>query len=147
MNTDPASIDHLNNILAPQPTAWWLSASVAWAIGCLLLLVIGLLVKGFIHWQHNRSRRDALANYARLEKALQDPANRPAALAELAELLQQLALTAFPGAKVRTLSGLASFQFPVRNRPASQLNQDFSEVRATIKAQTAQGKPKEVGND
>jgi len=148
MNTDPASIDHLQNLLGPQPAAWWTSSPAFYSIvGLLLLIVIGLLVKGVLTWQHNRSRREAFANYARLQKALQDPANRAAALAELAELLQQLALTAFPSAKVRTLTGPASWHFLDQNRPASLLNPNFSDVLVTHKAQKAQGKSKEVGND
>src|SRR5262249_32645906 len=111
-------------------------------VGFLLLIVIGVLVKGVLYWQHHRGRREAFANYARLERALQDPENRAAALAELAELLKQLALTAFPGAKARTLTGPPSWHFLDQNRRASQLNHDFSEVLVTPQSTEGAGEVK-----
>jgi len=148
MNLDPANLDSLHETLVREPTAWWSSASASYcALGFLLLIIICFVVKGALHWQQNRSRREALAHYARLEKALQDPANRAAALAELAEIFKQVALTTFPRAKATTLPGSASVQFRDPNCPAGRLTHGLGERVATYQEQKAQRKQKEAGND
>jgi hypothetical protein len=64
-----------------------------------------MLVRGFIHRQRNRYRREALAEYARHEEALRDPTRRATALAALAELMKRTAVTAYPREDVASLTG------------------------------------------
>ena len=70
-----------------------------------------LVLRSLLHWQHNRYRREALAELARHESALVDPARRADALSAMAELLKRAALTAFPRGQVATLTGPAWFAF------------------------------------
>ena len=101
MNPDPASLDRLHDIVAPPPVPWWPPAP-GWyfVLGLLLVLFLVLSVRAFIHWQRNRYRREALAEFARLEKLLRASASPSAVLAELSRLLKRAAVTAFPRAQV-----------------------------------------------
>jgi hypothetical protein len=112
MNPDPTSLDRLHDIVAPAPVPWWPPAP-GWyyVIVLVLLIVLVLAVRGFLRWQHNRYRREALAEFARQEKRLRDPAQRPAALASLAELLKRAAITAYSRPAVAGLTGPAWFAF------------------------------------
>ena len=112
MNPDPASLDRLHDIVAPPPVPWWPPAP-GWyyVIVLVLLLVLVLAIRGFIRWQRNRYRREALAEFARQEKRLHDPVQRVAALAVLAELLKRAAVTAFSRPAVAGLTGPAWFAF------------------------------------
>src|SRR5262249_8234805 len=64
-----------------------------------------------IHWQHNRYRREALAELRDVESSLKDPRTRPAELLLLCELLKRTALTAFPRERVASLNGKAWVEF------------------------------------
>jgi hypothetical protein len=112
MNPDPTSLQRLHNIVVPPPVPWWPPAP-GWywlmAFGTVILLLLALRI--FIWWQHNRYRREALAELARQEPALCDPATRTAALATIAELLKRAALSAFPRAEVASLTGPVWFEF------------------------------------
>ncbi|MEJ1972502.1 MAG: DUF4381 domain-containing protein [Lacunisphaera sp.] len=112
MNPDPASLDRLHDIVAPPSVPWWPPAP-GWyyVIVLLLVLVLVLAICGLIHRQRNRYRREALAEFARQEKRLGDPAQRVAALAVLAELLKRAAVTAFPREQVAALTGPVWFSF------------------------------------
>lgn len=112
MSADPTSLDRLHDIVAPPPVPFWPPAP-GWycvlALGVALGLV--LLVRGFVHWQRNRYRREALAELARLEPELRDAARRIAAVAALAALLKRTALTAYARTEVAALSGADWFSF------------------------------------
>ncbi len=112
MSADPTSLDRLHDFVAPPPVPWWPPAP-GWYYVLALLLGLALVatVRGFIRWQRNRYRREALAEFARQEKRLHDPAQRVAALAALSELLKRTALTAYPRGEVASLTGGAWFDF------------------------------------
>ena len=112
MSSDPASLDLLHDLVAPPPAPWWPPAP-GWYYVLALLGGVGLvgLVRGFIRWQRNRYRREALAEWARLATGLHDPTRRAAVLAELAALLKRTALTAYTRAEVAALSGPDWFAF------------------------------------
>lgn len=112
MNPDPTSLDRLHDIITPPAAPWWPPAP-GWyfVIGfvCVLLLVVA--VRAFIRWQHNRYRREAVAELARQQAALDNAEQRPRAIAALAELLKRTALSAWPRETVASLNGAAWFAF------------------------------------
>ena len=112
MTPDPTSLDRLHDIVAAPAVPWWPPAvGWYWLFGLLFLLLIVLLLRSLLLWQHNRYRREALAELATHESALTDPARRAVALSAMAELLKRAALTAFPREQVATLTGPAWFAF------------------------------------
>jgi hypothetical protein len=112
MNTNATSLDRLHDIVVPAPAPWWPPApGWYWVLGFVFLLILVLAVRGFIRWQHNRYRREALAKFARLEPGLNVLGQRAAALLALSELLKRTALTAFSRETVATLTGARWFDF------------------------------------
>ena len=112
MNTDPTSLDRLHDIVMPPPSAWWPPAPAwSWILGIVLVLLLALVVRSFLLWQHNRYRREALTELRRHESSLNDPARRAETLSAIAELLKRVALTAFPREQVAALTGPAWFSF------------------------------------
>jgi hypothetical protein len=112
MKTDATSLDRLHDIVTPTAIPWWPPApGWYWVLGFFSLVAAGLLVRWLLHWQHNRYRREALAELALQEGMLRDPAKRATALGAVAELLKRVALTAFPRRRVATLTGKAWFDF------------------------------------
>lgn len=106
MNPDPTSLDNLHDIVPPPSVPWWPPAPAwYWVLGLLCVAAIVFLLRSFMHWQRNRYRREALAEFARHEGALRDPAQRGGALMALAELLKRTAITAFPRSEVASLTG------------------------------------------
>jgi hypothetical protein len=111
VNPDPTSLDLLHDIVAPPPAPWWPPApGWYWVLGFLLCTLLLLLLRALARRQHNRYRREALAEVARLESALGEPTIRSAALMELAEILKRAALTALPREQVADLVGSAWFE-------------------------------------
>lgn len=107
MNSDPTSLDRLHDIVTPPPAPWWPPApGWYWVLGFLLLLAIALLIRAFISYQHNRYRREALAELARV-----DVNDRATAIPRIAELLKRTALSAWPRGSVASLTGLPWFAF------------------------------------
>jgi len=112
MNTDATSLDRLHDIIAPGPVPWWPpTPGWYWMIAFVIIVLLTVLIKGFIRWQHNRYRREALAELARQEAALENAELRSPALLALAELLKCTALTAFRREQVATLTGAKWFAF------------------------------------
>ena len=112
MNTDATSLDRLHDIIVAPPVPWWPPASGwYWVLGLMIVMLLATLITGLMRWQHNRYRREALAELARQEAALENPERRPSALLGLAELLKRTAVTAFPREDVATLTGLKWFAF------------------------------------
>jgi len=112
VNSDPTSLDRLHDIVTPPPVPLWPPAP-GWyfVLGFLVVLVVVLAFRGFIRWQRNCYRREALAEVARLEMRLPDPAARACALGAMGELLKRAAITAFTRARVASLSGPPWFAF------------------------------------
>ena len=112
MNTDATSLDRLHDIIVPAPAPWWPPApGWYWVLGLMVVMLLAALIAGLIRRQHNRYRREALAELARHEMALQNTELRSPALLSLAELLKRTAVTAFPREDVATLTGLKWFEF------------------------------------
>jgi len=112
MNTNAASLDRLHDIVVPAPIPGWPPApGWYWLLGFILIVVVALVVRGIIRWQHNRYRREALAELHHLGSDLKLPEQRAPALLALAGLLKRTALTAFPREQVATLTGTPWFEF------------------------------------
>ena len=112
MNTDATSLDRLHDIIMPAPVPWWpLAPGWYWVLGLLVVMLLAALITGLIRWQHNRYRREALAELVCQEVALQNADLRSPALLSLAELLKRTAVTAFPREDVATLTGPKWFEF------------------------------------
>lgn len=112
MKADPASLDRLHDIVVPGPAPWWPPApGWLWVLAVVAVLVLALLLRGIVHWQKNRYRREALAELARLEAAAASGPPWDDALAGLSELLKRTALTAYPREEVAALTGPPWFAF------------------------------------
>jgi hypothetical protein len=120
MNPDPTSLDRLHDIVAPRAVAWWPPApGWYWLLGGAVVLFCVLAVRALIRWQHNRYRREALAELSGQEVALRDPVRRIITLPAVAELLKRTAVTAYPREEVATLTGAPWFEFLDRTERAS----------------------------
>lgn len=95
MDTDPASLDNLRDIVVPEPVSWWPLAP-GWILLTALVLVLSVLfgIRRWKQWRANAYRRDAL-------RMIED-ANAPA---EIATILKRTALAAYPRSKVASLTG------------------------------------------
>ncbi|NMQ17878.1 DUF4381 domain-containing protein [Candidatus Competibacter phosphatis] len=112
MNTNATSLDRLHDIIVAPPVPWWPPASGwYWVLGLMIVILLATLITGLMRWQHNRYRREALAELARQEAALENPERRPGVLLDCAELLKRTAMTAFPREDVATLTGPKWFEF------------------------------------
>lgn len=111
MNADPASLERLHDIVAPPPAPWWPPApGWLWLLAILGVLVALALLRGLIHWQRNRYRREALAELRHLEHSAGE-GNTEALLLALSTLLKRVALTAYDRERVAGLTGTAWFAF------------------------------------
>jgi hypothetical protein len=107
MQGDPTSLERLHDIVLPAATPWWPPApGWLWLSGFAALVLLALLVSGFLRWQHNRYRREALAELDRLSSG-----SEAAELQTLAELLKRVALSAWPRQQVAGLTGQDWFVF------------------------------------
>ena len=101
MNSDPASLDNLRDIVTPDPVSWWPLAPGWWVVilaGCLLA-AIGAW-RGVSRWRANAYRREALAKLGSAES-----------IADVACLLKRTALGAYPRSSVASLTGEAWCRF------------------------------------
>jgi hypothetical protein len=106
MNGDPASLDRLHDVIMPPPAPWWPPAPGWYWLGCIALVWLAyLLVCVFVHWQRNRYRRQALAEWRLQKELLADEKTRSVGLANLAVLLKRAALSAYSRADVARLTG------------------------------------------
>jgi hypothetical protein len=112
MNEDATSLDRLHDIIEPVAAMWWPLApglQIVFALSALLLAIA--LLRGFISWQHNRYRREALTQLKHLLSARDKPANDCERLAAIAALLKRTAITAFSRDKVAASNGSEWFAF------------------------------------
>ena len=97
MNSDPASLDNLRDIIEPPTVGWWPLAPGWWVVFFILTAVaIVLAVRGWQRWQANAYRRAAL-------RELQSATG----VAAIAEVLKRTALCVWPRNQVASLSGQA----------------------------------------
>lgn len=111
MKPDPTSLDRLHDVIAPPPVPWWPPApGWYWVLGFVLVVILVLVLRFFIHWQRNRYRREALAELARYQAA-GAAGQRVKVIASLAGLLKRTALSAWPRTQVAALNGPDWFAF------------------------------------
>ncbi|MCR4538304.1 DUF4381 domain-containing protein [Pseudomonas sp. 18.1.10] len=125
MNAHVPSIEQLQELGLPAPVSYW---PQTWGWGVLLgLLVLGLLVLGvrkWLHWRRNAYRREALAQLERISD-----------LRELPALLKRVALSmplpAQEHQRVPTLRG-AEWQAFLQRHAGAPVPEDFSEQLAQL---------------
>lgn len=100
MNSDPASLQNLNDIVSPGPVAWWPLAPGWYVIAALLLaLSVWALIRLNRQWSANAYRREAMRSFSAMRNGGEERAR------ELPELLKRTALAAWPRRQVAALSG------------------------------------------
>ena len=111
-NSDPASLQNLNDIVMPATVAWWPLATGWYILAVLLLIMLAWFIySGVQKRKANLYRRSALQELQLLSQGINSPAKRDACLRTLPSLLKRAALTAYPRDKVASLSGQDWFQF------------------------------------
>ncbi len=112
MTADPASLGRLHDIVVPPPVSWWPPAPGWLLLFCFAALAILMLIlRGVIHWQQNRYRREALAELARLEASAGNAGSPAGAVAGMSKLLKRTAITAYGREQVASLTGTEWFAF------------------------------------
>lgn len=140
MKPDPTSLDRMHDLVAPPPVPWWPPApGWYWLLGLLALAAIFLAARLFLHWQHNRYRREALAEYRRLTADL----SGDALLAGLAELLKRAALSAFPRTDVASLTGDRWLAFLDHSAGMDAFSSDTGRMLESAAYGTSTGKSEE----
>ena len=95
MNPDPASLDHLRDIVEPGPVSWWPPAAGWWMVFALLAAaVVAFAWRAWRTWRANSYRRSALRELASATEVEQ-----------IADILKRTALVAYPRTEVAALSG------------------------------------------
>jgi hypothetical protein len=108
----PGVLQPLQELPLPAPVSW-APQTVGW-VGVAALLLMVILCAAWAAWRRHvkrRYRRVALAQLARLEAELQDPAQRVAALAAIPPLIKRTSLAAAPREQVAALTGDAWLAF------------------------------------
>jgi hypothetical protein len=95
MNSDPASLENLKDIVVPPAVSWWPPAIGWWLLsGVFIVAATIFAIRAFLKWKASAYRRSALAE---LQSAVTD--------AGIAEILKRTALVAYPRVDVASLSG------------------------------------------
>jgi uncharacterized membrane protein len=86
MNTDPASLDNLREIILPPPVPWWPPAPGWWLLfAAIALTALAFAFRLFRRWRVNAYRRAALRELAVAGD-----------VSAIAEILKRTALVAYP---------------------------------------------------
>lgn len=110
MNPDPTSLELLHDVISPPSVPWWPPApGWYWVLGALAIVLTCVAIRAFLHWQRNRYRREALAEWKRHEALLVE--HRAEALAGFAELLKRTALCVWPREQIASLTGVRWLAF------------------------------------
>jgi hypothetical protein len=107
MNSDPSSLQNLNDIVVPPPAPWWPLAPGWYIAGGILALL--LLWRAYVYWQ--ASRRNRYRRAALKELSVIRTQGDAAAMRRLPLLLKRTALSAWPREEVASLSGPAWHDF------------------------------------
>lgn len=106
MQTDPASLENLHDIVVPGPVPWWPPAPGWYVVAFGLLLFLSWMGWKILRDRRaNHYRRVALGELQRLRSLAAVAATREQALQQLPGLLKRTALAAFPRTEVAALSG------------------------------------------
>ena len=97
MNTDPASLDNLREIILPPPAPWWPPAPGWWMLlGLLTLLGVIVAFRAWRRWRAGAYRRAALRELA-----------AATSVAVIAQILKRTALVGYARTEIASLSGSA----------------------------------------
>jgi hypothetical protein len=108
---DPASLDHLADIVCLPPVSWWPLAPGWYVVtGALLVLLIITAIAAFKYRQQNAYRRFALAE-------LDQAGGGPNALTEISAILKRTALVIMPRRCVAALSAESWMQWLEQTAP------------------------------
>lgn len=100
MNSDPASLQNLNDIMAPGPLPWWPPAPGWYAVAAVVfVLAVWAIVRFLSKWRANAYRREALRHCAAIQSSGDEQ------LRQLPTVLKRTALSAWPRKQVASLSG------------------------------------------
>jgi hypothetical protein len=95
MNSDPASLANLRDIVVPPPVSWWPLAPGWWFLLVVLSLITSLLaVHQYRRWRANAYRRAALRELSAAES-----------IPSIAKILKRAALAASLRTEVASLTG------------------------------------------
>ena len=105
-NTASPTLEHLHDIVLPEPISWFPQTMGWWlALGLLGLLLVWGSYRLYHRWQANRYRRLALSQLQQIEVELRNPDQRPRALFELPVLIKQTVLACWKRSDVASLTG------------------------------------------
>lgn len=129
MKPDPTSLDRMHDLVVPPPVSWWPPAP-GWygVLGILVVAFVFLAARMFLHWQRNRYRREALAEYRRLLPLLDTEEKRVAGLTGMAVLVKRAAVSAFPRVDVASLTGDGWLAFLDRSGGAKEFSQEAASL-------------------
>lgn len=100
-----AALEKLSDIVAPPPASF---VPQTWGWAALAAIVLALVICGLVRWHRrreaNRYRVEALAELARIERAITQSPGRAEALAAIPPLLKRVALAAWPRSRVAGLA-------------------------------------------
>jgi hypothetical protein len=105
MSGDPASLDHLNEVIVPPPAPFWPPAP-GWYVVISLLLLLGLAagIWAIVRFRRNAYRRAASAELKRIREGAMK-------LEAIASLLKRTALATYPRGQIAGLIGDAWIQW------------------------------------
>ena len=139
MNSDPASLQNLNDIVVPANVPWW-PVAPGWYVlaGLALLLLMFFGYRAIQHRRKNRYRRLALQELSDIRQQAD-----VTALRALPIVLKRAALSAWPRSDVAALSGAEWHRFLDRTT-ASDL---FSSGAGALLDQLAYGGGADLASD
>jgi len=111
-DTSSSTLEHLHDIVLPEPVSW-VPQTVGWWVALVLLgLLLGWVgYTTYNRWQANRYRRLALNQLRQIEAELCTPDRRVTALLELPVLMKQAVLACWKRSDVASLTGEAWLRF------------------------------------
>lgn len=111
-NSAPPTLEHLHDIVLPEPISW-VPQTVGWWVALILLgLLLGWVgYATYNRWQANRYRRLALNQLRQIEAELGTPDRRVTALLELPGLMKQTVLACWKRSDVASLTGEGWLRF------------------------------------
>lgn len=137
MKTDPASLDRLQDIVRPDPVAWW-PPSQFWIILLALAAVWALyaLLMALFRWSQNAYRRAAQHELDEIQRCC-DGGDLRGLTIRVAKVLKRVALVSYPREKVASLSGDPWLRFLNETCRGADFLQDPSAYLGDISSTTS----------